>query len=118
MDVVCYDLNPGTALLTNGWHGDDLYAEICAKDCTEAVAHNPDRTAIPFVAAPCPTRMMANQCRAAIRPARPPEGLVSGVSEDLTRTVVAAAWRHGRFVGAYKVRRLGPVSPLCPQTTN
>jgi hypothetical protein len=44
VDVVCYDLNPGTALLTNGWHGDDLYAEICAKDCAEAAALHPDRT--------------------------------------------------------------------------
>lgn len=44
VDVVCYDLNPGTALITNGWHGDDLYAEICAKDGAEAVALHPDRT--------------------------------------------------------------------------
>jgi hypothetical protein len=44
VDVVCYDLNPGTALLTNGWHGEDLYAGICAKDCTEAVALHPERT--------------------------------------------------------------------------
>src|ERR1700677_4623403 len=44
VDVVCYDLNPGTALTTNGWHGDDLYAEICAKDGAEAVAVHPDRT--------------------------------------------------------------------------
>ena len=44
VDVICYDSNPGTELLTNGWHGDDLYAEICAKDCAEAVALHPDRT--------------------------------------------------------------------------
>jgi hypothetical protein len=44
VDVVCYDLNPGTTLLTNGWHGEDLYAEVCAKDCAEAVALHPDRT--------------------------------------------------------------------------
>jgi hypothetical protein len=44
VDVVCYDLNPGTALVTNGWHGDDLYAEVCAKDGAEAVALHPDRT--------------------------------------------------------------------------
>jgi hypothetical protein len=44
VDVVCYDLNPGTALHTNGWHGEDLYAEICAMDCAEAVAQHPDRT--------------------------------------------------------------------------
>src|SRR5580693_8109123 len=44
VDVVCYDLNPGTALITNGWHGDDLYAEICAKDGAEAVALHADRT--------------------------------------------------------------------------
>jgi hypothetical protein len=44
VDVVCYDLNPGAALTTNGWHGDDLYAEICAKDCAAAVALHPDRT--------------------------------------------------------------------------
>ncbi|HUE33918.1 MAG TPA: hypothetical protein VMQ38_13780 [Mycobacterium sp.] len=44
VDVVCYDLNPGTDLLTNGWHGADLHAEICAKDCAEAVALHPGRT--------------------------------------------------------------------------
>jgi hypothetical protein len=44
VDVVCYDLNPGTALHTNGWHGEDLYAEICAKDGAEAAALHPDRT--------------------------------------------------------------------------
>ena len=44
VDVACYDLNPGAALLTNGWHGDDLYAQISAKDCAEAVALHPDRT--------------------------------------------------------------------------
>jgi hypothetical protein len=44
VDVVCYDLNPGAALLTNGWHGEDLYAEVCAKDCAEAAALHPDRT--------------------------------------------------------------------------
>jgi hypothetical protein len=44
VDVVCYDLNPGTALHTNGWHGEDLYAEICAKDGAEAAALYPDRT--------------------------------------------------------------------------
>ncbi|OMC18682.1 hypothetical protein A5737_03720 [Mycobacterium colombiense] len=35
---VCYDLNPGTDLLTDGWHGDNLYAQIAAKDCAEAAA--------------------------------------------------------------------------------
>ena len=44
VDVVCYDLNPGAALTTNGWHGDDLYAEVRAKDCAEAAALHPDRT--------------------------------------------------------------------------
>ncbi|OBG18848.1 hypothetical protein [Mycobacterium sp. 852002-51057_SCH5723018] len=44
VDVVCYDLNPGATLITNGWHGDDLYAEICAKDCAEAAALHPERT--------------------------------------------------------------------------
>jgi len=44
VDVVCYDLKPGVALHVNGWHGDDLYAEVCAKDCAEAVALHPDRT--------------------------------------------------------------------------
>ena len=44
IDVVCYDLNPGTALVTNGWHAEDLYAEIGAKDCAQAVALHPDRT--------------------------------------------------------------------------
>jgi hypothetical protein len=44
VDVVCYDVNPGTKLLTNGWHGEDLYAGICAKDGAEAVKLHPDRT--------------------------------------------------------------------------
>ena len=44
VDVVCYDLNPGAALLTNGWHGEDLYTEVCAKDCAEAAALHPERT--------------------------------------------------------------------------
>ena len=44
VDVVCYDLNPGAALVTNGWHGEDLYAEVCAKDAAEAAALHPDRT--------------------------------------------------------------------------
>lgn len=44
VDVVCYDLNPGKELTTNGWHDNDLYAEVCAKDCTEAVALHPDWT--------------------------------------------------------------------------
>jgi hypothetical protein len=44
VDVVCYDLNPGTALLTNGWHDVDLYAEVAALDCAEAAALHPDRT--------------------------------------------------------------------------
>jgi hypothetical protein len=44
VDVVCYDLNPGAALVTNGWHGDDLYARVCAKDCAEAAALHPERT--------------------------------------------------------------------------
>lgn len=44
VDVVSYDLNPGTTLVTNGWHGEDLYAEVFAKDGAEAVALHPDRT--------------------------------------------------------------------------
>jgi hypothetical protein len=44
VDIVCYDLNPGAELVTNGWHGDDLYAEVRAKDCADAVALHPDRT--------------------------------------------------------------------------
>jgi hypothetical protein len=36
-------------------------------------------------------RMMANQCRAPRRRARLPDGLVSGTSEDMTRTVVAVS---------------------------
>lgn len=44
IDVVCYDLNPGTDLLTNGWHGEDTHADIVAKDCAEAAALHPDRT--------------------------------------------------------------------------
>src|SRR6516162_5436185 len=35
--------------------------------------------------------MMANQCRAARRRARLPDGLVSGTSDDMTRTVVAVS---------------------------
>jgi hypothetical protein len=44
VDVVSYDLNPGTSLVTNGWHGEDLYAQVCARDGAEAVALHPDRT--------------------------------------------------------------------------
>lgn len=44
VDVVCYDLNPGTALVTNGWHDEDLHAPVSAKDCADAVASHPDRT--------------------------------------------------------------------------
>lgn len=44
VDVVCYDLNPGAELVTNGWHDKDLYAEVGAKDSAEAVAMHPDRT--------------------------------------------------------------------------
>jgi hypothetical protein len=44
LDVVCYDQNPGTALVTNGWHGEDLYAGVRARDGAEAVAQHPDRT--------------------------------------------------------------------------
>ncbi|MEE6176255.1 hypothetical protein [Mycobacterium sp. 050134] len=44
VDVACYDLNPGTALVTNGWHDEDLYAWVHAKDCVEAVEMHPDRT--------------------------------------------------------------------------
>jgi hypothetical protein len=44
VDVVCYDLRPGVELHINGWHGDDLYARVCAKDCADAVTLHPDRT--------------------------------------------------------------------------
>jgi hypothetical protein len=44
VDVVCYDLKPGKALHDNLWHGEDLYAEVCAKDSAEAAAAHPDRT--------------------------------------------------------------------------
>lgn len=44
VDVICYDLNPGMDFVVNGWHGDDLYADISAKDCAEATALHPDRT--------------------------------------------------------------------------
>ncbi len=44
VDVACYDLNPGKELITNGWHDEVLYAEVCAKDCAEAAAMHPDRT--------------------------------------------------------------------------
>ena len=44
VDVVCYDLNPGAELVTNGWHAEDLYARVGPKDCVEAVALHPDRT--------------------------------------------------------------------------
>jgi hypothetical protein len=37
VDVVCYDLNPGTALVTNTWHGADLYAGVDVKDGAAAV---------------------------------------------------------------------------------
>jgi hypothetical protein len=44
VNIVCYDLNPGAELHTNGWHGKDLYAEVCPKDGAEAVAPHADRT--------------------------------------------------------------------------
>jgi hypothetical protein len=44
VDAVCYDLNPGKELQNNGWHGEDLYVEVCAKDGADAVALHPDRT--------------------------------------------------------------------------
>lgn len=44
VDVVCYDLHPGAALATNGWHDGDLHADVRAMDCAEAVASHPDRT--------------------------------------------------------------------------
>ena len=44
VDVVCYDLNPGAELATNGWHGNDLHVGVRAKDCVEGVALHPDRT--------------------------------------------------------------------------
>lgn len=44
VDVVCYDLNPGTVLHHNGWHGEDLYAPVGASDGTDAVALHSDRT--------------------------------------------------------------------------
>ncbi|SPM43180.1 hypothetical protein MNAB215_5402 [Mycobacterium numidiamassiliense] len=44
VDVVCYDLKPGAMLHVNGWHGEDLYADVCARDCAEAVALHSDRT--------------------------------------------------------------------------
>ncbi len=44
VDVVSYDVNPGTPLATNRWHGEDLYAEVRAGDGAEAVALHPDRT--------------------------------------------------------------------------
>ncbi|WP_152531363.1 hypothetical protein [Mycobacterium sp. UM_CSW] len=42
--VVCYDLNPGAALATNGWHDEVLHVDVGAKDCAEAAASHPDRT--------------------------------------------------------------------------
>jgi hypothetical protein len=42
--IVCYDLNPGSALHLNGWHGEDLYTEVRSKDCAEAAALHADRT--------------------------------------------------------------------------
>jgi hypothetical protein len=44
VDVVCYDLNPGADLSTNGWHGEVLHVGVSAKDCAEAAALHPDRT--------------------------------------------------------------------------
>ena len=44
------------------------------------------------------TRTMANQCRAANRRARPPEGLVSGTPLDMTRTIV----RRRVFTGTFR----------------
>ncbi|OBI15805.1 hypothetical protein A5712_27525 [Mycobacterium sp. E2327] len=42
--VVCYDLNPGADLATNGWHDEVLHVGVGAKDCAEAAAAHPDRT--------------------------------------------------------------------------
>ncbi len=44
VEAVCYDLNPGKELHTNGWHGEDLHSEVSEKDCAEAAALHPDRT--------------------------------------------------------------------------
>lgn len=44
VDVVCYDLNPGAPLVANGWHGEDLYADIHTKEAAEAAALHPGRT--------------------------------------------------------------------------
>lgn len=44
VEVCCYDLHPGAALHVNGWHGEDVYAEVTAMDCAPAVAAHPDRT--------------------------------------------------------------------------
>jgi hypothetical protein len=48
--------------------------------------------------------MMANQCRTEVRWARPPDGLVSGTSEDMMHTVIAAARQHWQFVGRHQER--------------
>ena len=48
--------------------------------------------------------MMANQCRTEMRWARPPDGLVSGTSEDMMHTVIAAARQHWQFVGRHQER--------------
>ena len=35
---------PDAALVTNGWHGEDVYVLVGPKDCAEAAALHPDRT--------------------------------------------------------------------------
>jgi hypothetical protein len=44
VDVVCYDLNPGADLVTNGWHDEHLHAAVAAEDGATAAALHPDRT--------------------------------------------------------------------------
>jgi hypothetical protein len=57
------------------------------------------------------TRTMANQCRAANRRARPPEGLVSGTPLDMTRTIV----RRRVFTGTFRYQFAFGLSHACRQ---
>lgn len=43
VDVVCYDLNPGTDLVTNGWHGEDMHAEVVDVGARILLAYNGNR---------------------------------------------------------------------------
>jgi hypothetical protein len=93
VDVVCYDLNPGAELITNGWHGDDLYAQVRAKDCADAVVLHLDRTL--FLAWPPHGQDVGTRTLAAYRGARViyvGEGKGGGTGDDQLHLQLDADW--------------------------